>query len=121
MSDQKPPISNLKLITFADLSGQTLEQVLKRDSPPWPVERVVALLQSIAVVISGLHTQGGAHGAINPRNVRFDSSGRVMLDNFSRFQATEEEPVPAERLTALYLTPEQSFGDKPNAQSDIYA
>ena len=121
MGTYKPSPSNLKLAAFTVFSGQTLEEALQKEPVPWPADRVVALMQNIATTIAGLHTQVGAHGGLNPRNIRFDASGRVILDNFGRFRDESDPLPPPDLVAARYLTPEQSLGDLPNAQSDIYA
>ncbi len=116
MNIQTPSDGQLPFSIFA---GLTLEQALQKEPAPWPTERVLALLQSIASVISGLHAQGGVHGSLNPRNVRFEANGRVVLDNFGQYRAADKPPI--DRVIARYYTPEQALGGEPNAQSDIYS
>ncbi len=120
MANDTSPNSPLRPVPLTSFAGLTLEEAMRKEPAPWPSEQVMMLMQSIAAVISGLHAQAGAHGGLNPRNIRFDDSGRVLLDNFGRFR-DDSTQSPPDRLEAHYLTPEQSLGDAPNAQSDIYA
>lgn len=111
--------SDKQVVPFTSFAGMTLEEALQREPAPWPAEQVLALLQNIASVVSGLHAQGGVHGSLNPRNVHFEANGRAVLDNFGQYRAATQPPL--DRLAARYYTPEQALGGEPNAQSDIYS
>lgn len=89
-----------------------------RHTRPTP-SQVFLWISQIAEALQHTHEAGFVHQDIKPDNVLIDYNGSIALTDFSI--AVPINTIGAPPATPLYASPEQLFGEKVTAASDIYA
>lgn len=112
------------------LPGMNLSEMVQAYGP-LPPERVIHLLAQICDALNEAHQMGMVHRDIKPANVFSATRGGVYdvakLLDFGLVkpltEATDARITQEEAITGspLYMSPEQSTGEEPDARSDIYS
>ncbi len=109
--------------TMEVIEGPTLRDLLIQDQR-LPLERVVAMLKSLASAIDYLHGAGLVHRDIKASNVMLDPSWRVVLMDFGIVRSidrTQHTRTGASLGTPEAMAPEQVRGVQVGAAADVYA
>ena len=103
--------------------GVTLRTHLRGE--PWPVERVVHVVEQVAEALSAAHDAGVVHRDVKPSNILVTPDSRCMVFDFGIAKPmrrvktlTGEDFVVG---TPEFMSPEQCRGEKVDHRSDIYA
>jgi serine/threonine-protein kinase len=110
------------LMDFVD--GTTLQQEIRMARRPLPLERVMEVMRPVCSALHFAHRQGMIHCDIKPSNIMLHSNGTTLVADFGLAHMTEAAATSALLLgggTFGYMAPEQARGEKPTAQTDIYA
>ena len=120
-------------MVFPDVGGQTLRQLLREQGQLSPARASTFLLQLLRI-LRAIHRRGGIHRDIKPENVLITPDDQVKLIDFGLGQLagrfSPERQVENSLRTARdattagtlgYQAPEERRGDRPTAQTDLYA
>ena len=112
------------------VEGPTLEQVLKQKGS-LSLADVTDIFAPVCLALHYAHTKGMVHRDIKPGNIMLDgatesSIGAPKIVDFGIAKAIEEAGLALTRTgevfgTPLYMSPEQCFGRRVDARSDIYS
>lgn len=106
------------------VDGVSIEQLLK-SKRSLLVRDVLQIMLQVCRGLSYMHNEGVIHRDIKPANILLSKSGIVKISDFglARQLASETKLTKSGELlgTTLYLSPEQSKGEKATKQSDIYS
>ncbi|MFN8037122.1 MAG: protein kinase [Acidimicrobiia bacterium] len=85
-------------------------------------ERAVQTALEVATALDTVHRAGLIHGGLTPRCVLLPARGGAKVADFGTNGPAlgAVQPGTAAEI-AMYLSPEQSRGDTPDARSDLYA
>lgn len=113
-------------IVFEFISGETLQERLKREGP-LPSFIAVPIIIELLNVLNKIHNHPRAiiHNNINTHSVSFDYSGsseKIVLTDFSfaRYITSKSHSVDLKQLSAFYIAPELYNGIF-TPQSDIFS
>lgn len=106
------------------VEGKSLAEVIRQG--PLPVERAVAIANSVLDALDAAHSLGVVHRDVKPGNILLANSGAVKLSDFGIAMVTSDM---RNRLTATnivmgspsYLAPERGRGEPGSPRSDLYA
>ena len=104
------------------LDGPSVAETVATDGP-LPLDRGLAIGESVARGLASAHAAGIVHRDIKPANVVFHG-GSVKVVDFGIARLTEGNGETLTQAgfttgTAAYLSPEQARGDKVDAASDV--
>ncbi|MFK7996643.1 MAG: serine/threonine protein kinase [Granulosicoccus sp.] len=88
------------------------------------VDVALSLIRSIAGALTHIHSNGIAHGDINPNNILISRNQEATLVDFGIGRTSCDQTVTATSElagTPRYLAPELIAGNSPSADSDQYA
>ncbi len=106
------------------VSGGTLQQVLKRQTGPLPLEQTRRAMQHLAAAPDYAHAQGVVYLDLKPANVLLHPDGRLLLSDFGLAHLMKEGAVQGGTSlqfgTPSYMAPEHLRG-QPDWRSDLYA
>ena len=87
-----------------------------------PPQRVVRMVEQLALALAYLHRQGVAHRDVKPANVLFDEDGNAYLADvgIARDLAVRGVPGSLRHRLAAYESPEEARGERAEAPADIY-
>jgi serine/threonine protein kinase len=112
------------------LEGQTLAEVIERESP-LPVKRVAYIGQQVCSALFAAHECGIIHRDLKPENIfltnRVDQKDFVKLIDFGLaklLESGEERPITFHGTllgTPAYMSPEQALGEPIDLRADLYA
>lgn len=107
------------------VDGQTLEDLLKQRSQPFPVDQVVDWSEQLCDVLGYLHKQTPAiiFRDLKPANIMLDRQGVIKLIDFGiarHFKPGKQSDTMAFGSVG-YAPPEQYGKQQTDARSDIYA
>jgi serine/threonine-protein kinase len=122
-------IEDAPYIVMDFVSGKTLRSLL--DEGPVPVGRGLHIVKQLLAALSHAHKQGIIHRDIKPGNVML-SEATGMGDHVRVFDfglamllaSNANTDVSSARIalgTPAYMSPEQTYGSKVDARSDIYS
>jgi predicted Ser/Thr protein kinase len=113
------------------VEGQTLQEAL--EPGPFPVERAVPILVQLADGLAAIHEKGIVHRDLKPDNVVLTRTihgeqARLLDFGIARLAEPEGEAGGSSVSqagvilgTPEYLSPEQGFGGRLDARSDLYS
>ena len=112
-----------QFIVFENVRGQTLKDVVVRESP-LPVERALALVHQAARGLAYAHENGIVHRDVKPQNVLVDQDGVAKVTDFGIARSADraELTLPGTVMgTSDYSSPEQASGERVDERSDQYS
>lgn len=62
------------------IDGRTLSADRKRDPAPWPIDRILDVLDPVAEALTVAHREGVAHRDVKPGNIMLAADGAKLLD-----------------------------------------
>jgi tetratricopeptide (TPR) repeat protein len=102
------------------VEGQSLEQLLSRETSPMDSRQALGLIGGIALGLEAIHKQDVVHRDLKPSNVLLPSGGGLKIGDFGLATLIQEQ----ESLSlgsVRYMAPEL-FRDEPvDARADIYS
>jgi serine/threonine protein kinase len=103
--------------------GVTLRTHLRGE--PWPIERVVHVIEQVAEALNAAHEAGVVHRDVKPSNILVTPDSRCLVFDFGIAKPmrrvktlTGEDFVVG---TPEFMSPEQCRGEKVDHRSDVYA
>ena len=105
------------------IEGRDLARVM-REEGPFEAERSLSYTEQIARALGHAHSAGLIHRDVKPHNIIVCDDGRIKVTDFGIARATGESTLTATGTimgTAQYVSPEQSSGETPGPQSDVYS
>jgi len=118
------PKSGLPFIVMQLVSGESLEQKLKRVGTLTVVEAVRLGMQCAAGLASS-HAAGLIHRDIKPGNILLEAgTDKAKLTDFGLARAVEDDKLTRTGFVAgtpLYMAPEQARGDDIDARADLFS
>lgn len=120
--------TSLLYMALPKLTGPTLEEVLRAESPI-SVERGLDVVLEICAALRAAHAHGIIHRDLKPANVILESGKRAVVVDFGMSKIVTGASSGLTDLTAHnmvfgtpeYMSPEQARGDELDARCDIYA
>ena len=118
-------VDGLLYYVMPHATGQTLRERLELQ-PPLSVEESLEIARSIASALDYAHRQGVIHRDIKPENILLQDGQALLADFGISFSVGSTESDRLTRLggglgTALYMSPEQAFGEAVGPESDVYS
>ncbi len=104
------------------VEGETLKDLIRRESPIEPRRAITIALQILAA-LRVAHQQGVIHRDVKPQNILVQSDGKIKVADFGIASAGDTEMTEAGSIvgTAQYLAPEQARGLSVGPPADLYA
>jgi serine/threonine-protein kinase len=105
------------------VEGETLKDLIRRESPLDPRRAITIALQILAALRIA-HQQGVVHRDVKPQNILMQPDGKVKVADFGIASAggdTEMTEAGSIVGTAQYLAPEQARGLTVGPPADLYA
>jgi len=117
------------------IRGHTLSRIMRKGQ--LTVERVLEIIEAVALALQDAHARGIVHRDIKPTNIMINDRGQVKVLDFGlakqlnddRIHASEPEAHTLLAVqtrsgalvgTPAYLSPEQAMGGKVDARSDLF-
>lgn len=100
------------------LDGETLAEILKRTGP-LPVCGALQLTSRLCGILHYVHRHNVIHCDLKPGNIIIADDGSPHIIDFGIAQAPAW--FSSKTGTSEYMAPEQIFGDKVDARTDIYS
>jgi serine/threonine-protein kinase len=99
--------------------GQTLKRLMDR---PLSLERTIDLISQVAGALHHAHQHDMVHRDVKPGNILLDGD-RALLTDFGlvKINAPDTDLTAVGMGTALYMSPEQGYGQKVDHRADIYS
>ena len=105
------------------VQGETLKDLIRRESPLEP-RRAISIALQILAALRVAHQQGVIHRDVKPQNILIAPDGKVKVADFGIASAggdTEMTEAGSIVGTAQYLAPEQARGLAVGPPADLYA
>lgn len=104
------------------VEGETLKDLIRRESPIEPRRAITIGLQILAA-LRVAHQQGVIHRDVKPQNILVQPDGKIKVADFGIASAGDTEMTEAGSIvgTAQYLAPEQARGLPVGPPADLYA
>ena len=103
------------------MPGGSLEEKLAAGMRPRPLAQV---FKRIAAALDAAHAQNIIHCDVKPANILFDAANKAYLADFGLAKFLDQNTGLTSTMlmgTPEFMSPEQVRGERPLAQSDIYA
>jgi formylglycine-generating enzyme required for sulfatase activity len=114
-------------IVLEYLPGETLQERLKALNAAnrrLPLSIVIQLMATICDTVAYAHRRGMIHRDLKPANVMLNRQGEPILMDFGVAKMLGESHYTATGAvigTALYMSPEQARGERPDTRTDVYS
>jgi serine/threonine-protein kinase len=103
------------------IEGETLRRLLNQ-AGVLERDRVLRIIEKIALALDAAHARGIIHRDLKPENVMIDASGEVFVLDFGlAVLAREGGTARGGAGTRAYMSPEQLGGGAIDARADLYA
>lgn len=125
-------VGDYSFIVMQYVKGETLEELLKRNS--LDVVQAIKLAEQIATALSAAHRRGIIHRDIKPRNLIVTPEGQIKVLDFGLAKLVQKSSPDQTRQpvdnttafgvaagTAAYMSPEQANGQTLDFRSDIFS
>ena len=112
----------IKFITMEYVEGESLYQILRRQSK-LEIAEAVAIMEQVASGLAAAHREGIIHRDLKPGNIMRDVHGRVVVMDFGLARSLDGDGMTrtgAMMGTIEYMSPEQAQGKELSASSDIF-
>jgi serine/threonine protein kinase len=109
-------------IVMEYVPGETLDEVLRRENRPLPMQEVLRWMRGLCAGVTYMHQRGIVHRDLKPSNI-FGADGTVKIGDIglSKFITASRRSAHTESVgTVYYMAPEISRGRYGN-EVDIYA
>lgn len=109
-------------IVMEYVPGETLDELLRRENRPLPMQEVLRWMRGICAGVTYMHNRGIVHRDLKPSNI-FGADGTVKIGDIglSKFITASRRSAHTESVgTVYYMAPEISRGRYGN-EVDIYA
>ncbi len=118
-------VDGLLYYVMPHATGQTLRERLDQQ-PPLSIEEALEIARSIASALDYAHRQGIIHRDVKPENILLQDGQALLADFGISFSVGPQESDRLTRIggglgTALYMSPEQAFGEGVGPESDVYS
>ena len=108
-------------LTMEYIDGEDLASLLRRIGR-LPVEKALELARQVCAGLSAAHQRGVLHRDLKPANVMIDGKGQAKITDFGLADLVKDTGRPEEIVgTPAYMAPEQLFGGRLAASSDLYS
>lgn len=107
--------------------GETLQDRLKRlnaDGRRLPIQETIKYAINICNAVDYAHKRGMIHRDIKPANIMLNVMGKAILMDFGIAKilgGQQHTATGAVVGTAMYMSPEQIQGERPDERADIYS
>ncbi|HEY0722489.1 MAG TPA: protein kinase, partial [Pyrinomonadaceae bacterium] len=124
-------VDEYSFIVMQYVEGETLEELLKRDS--LDVNHAIKLAEQLVSGLAAAHGRGIIHRDIKPRNLMVTPEGQIKVLDFGLAKHVRTAPVEHSEGglnttelgiaagTAAYMSPEQSNAESLDFRSDIFS
>jgi len=107
------------------LSPRTLQSVIDETKGPFPVKRIVKILEQLLSALDHAHSQGVIHRDVKPGNILIDESrDTIALTDFSIAKVKDGIRLTSTGVllgTVEYMAPELFEGQAADPRADLYA
>lgn len=117
------------------IRGHTLSRIMRKGQ--LTVERVLEIIEAVALALQDAHARGIVHRDIKPTNIMINDRGQVKVLDFGLAKQLNDDQIHASEPeahtllavqtrsgalvgTPAYLSPEQAMGGKVDARSDLF-
>jgi len=111
-------------IVMEYVPGQTLRDVLNRESPMIP-SRALEIMEPVLAALAVAHDAGLVHRDVKPENVLISDRGRIKVADFGLAKAVSSQTNTATQGlligTVSYLPPELVMAGRADSRSDVYS
>ena len=113
---------DLAYIVMELVDGPTLKSLLD-GRQPFPIPRVVRIMEDLLTGLQFSHEHGVVHRDIKPANLMLTGAGQAKITDFgiARLETSNITQAGAVLGTPAYMAPEQFLGLPVDARSDIYS
>jgi len=113
--------NNRLFIAMSFCDGESLKAKIERG--PLPIDQTLDYTIQVARGLLEAHKRGIMHRDIKPGNVMVTNEGAVKIVDFglAKMTAVDMTKTGATMGTALYMSPEQTRGEKVDARTDIWS
>jgi serine/threonine protein kinase len=115
--------NNTVALVMEYINGETLDVLLKK-AGAIPVERAIAILDSVFDAVDFMHSKGIVHRDIKPANIMLSYDGFVKVMDFGIAKVIGDSAKTKTGIrigTLWYMSPEQIRGTGITVRSDIYS
>ena len=106
------------IVTKALEKGHSLAARLDQ---PWAVDAAADVVMQTGQALEHAYRKGVTHGSLSPEKIVVQDDGRVQINDFGVAELQRLVGAEASEAASPYLAPEQTAGEAPDAQSDVYA
>ena len=108
------------------VDGSSLRALMEK-SGALRLDEAIRITREVASALQFAHDRGVVHRDVKPENILLTRDGSAVLADFGLARVLED--VPSQRLTidgvtvgtVLYMSPEQSAGERIDGRTDLYA
>ena len=119
--------NNVYYMVLEFVPGETFQAHLKRlnaDDRRLPISKTVEYMADICEAVDYAHQRGMIHRDIKPANLMLNTQGQAILMDFgiAKIVGGQLHTVTGAVIgTAMYMSPEQIRGTRPDRRTDVYS